>query len=159
MGLFGNDEDRARRETERAEQERLLAEQQRAKTEARAREAWAASPLGQATAALEAGRTFLELQLEVGRAEGQAMWGTRDYASTEQITSSAELLGDVERLGWHLEHVGYVFRMTGQSSSEKMFLSGQESAVSGVTMGIYLFRAVRSGADDGSTIATQPPIR
>lgn len=140
MGLFSSDEERARKEAERGERERALADQQRAKSEARARQEWAASPLGQATLAKEAGQTFFEIQVEVGRAEGQAMWGTRDYASSEQITSSAELLGEIERLGWRLEHAGYVFRMTGQSSTERMFVSGEESAVSGVTLGIYLFR-------------------
>lgn len=140
MGLFSSDEDRARKEAERQEAERALAEQQRARKQARAEQEWAASPLGQATTALEAGHVFFEIQLEVGRAEGQAMWGTRDYASAEQITSSAELLGEIERLGWRLEHVGYVFQMTGQSSTERMFVSGEESAISGVTLGIYLFR-------------------
>ena len=141
MGLFSSDEDKARKEAERAEGERAFAEQQEARRQARARQEWAASPLGQATTAMEAGQVFFEIQLEVGRAEGQAMWGTRDYASSEQITSSAELLGEIERLGWCLEHVGYVFRMTGQSSTERMFVSGEESAVSGVTLGIYLFRS------------------
>lgn len=146
MGLFGSDEDRARKEAERQARERALAEQQHAKKEARARQEWADSPLGRASAAKEAGQPFFEIQLEVGRAEGQAMWGTRNYASSEQITSSAELLGAIEELGWRLEHAGYIFRMTGQSSTERMFVSGEESAVSGVTLGIYLFRSVAAGA-------------
>ena len=142
MGLFSTDEDRARKEAERQEQERALAERQRAKADARALQEWADSPLGRASAAQEAGHVFFEVQLEVGRAEGQAMWGTRNHASSEQISRSAELLDEIERLGWRLEHVGYVFRMTGQSSTERMFVSGEESAVSGVTVGIYLFRNV-----------------
>lgn len=150
MGLFGSDEDKARKEVERVERERALADQQRAQSEARARQKWAASPLGQATTAKQAGQAFFEVQVEVGRAEGQAMWGTRNYASSEQITSSAELLGEIERLGWRLEHAGYVFRMTGQSSTERMFVSGEESAVSGVTLGIYLFRNAGGGSEQGS---------
>lgn len=140
MGLFGSEEDKARKEAERQERERALADQQRARKEERRRQEWTASPLGMATAAKEAAQTFFEVQLEVGRAEGTAMWGTRDHISSEQISSSAELLGEIEQLGWRLEHVGYVFRMTGQSSSERIFVSGEESAVSGVTLGIYLFR-------------------
>jgi hypothetical protein len=41
-----------------------------------------------------------------------------------------------------LEHVGNAFVMTSQSSRDKFMASGQQVAVSGETIGIYLFRNV-----------------
>lgn len=140
MGLFKSEEDKAREEAERqaiaAEEEARYA----AAEQEQAHQDWLSSPLGRATSAKEAGQAFFEVQLDVGRQEREAMWGTRDYASDERIDSSAELLEAIEKVGWTLEHVGYVFKMTGQSSTERMFVTGEDTAVSGVTVGIYLFR-------------------
>lgn len=140
MGLFKSDEEKAQEEAERAQQAQQEAARRDAAQHERARQAWLASPVGQATTAKEAGQAFFEVQMEVGRNEREAMWGMRDYTSSEQTTSSAGVLGEIEKLGWRLEHVGHVFKMTGQSSSERVFLSGEQTSVSGVTVGIYLFR-------------------
>lgn len=59
------------------------------------------------------------MQLEVGRNEREAMWGTRDYSSAEQTTSSAGVLGEIEKVGWSLEHVGYVFKVTGRPAQSE----------------------------------------
>lgn len=50
-------------------------------------------------------------------------------------------LDAIERQGWKLEHAGYVFRVTGSESRDKFLASGQQEAVSGEIIGIYLFRA------------------
>lgn len=140
MGLFKSDEEKAREEAERQQREQGEAARRESARQERERQTWLASPLGQATTAKEAGQAFFEVQLEVGRNEREAMWGMRDYSSSEATTSSAGVLGEIEKVGWRLEHVGYVFKMTGQSSSERVFLSGEQTSVSGVTVGIYLFR-------------------
>jgi len=58
--------------------------------------------------------------------------------------SHAGTLAAIEAVGWKLEHVGYIFMMTGESSRDKFMASGQQTAVSGKTIGIYLFRNVDS---------------
>ena len=132
--------ERLEREAEEARVAAAEAERARAEEEARQRAAWLASPVGAATAAKEAEERFLELQLPVGGHLGQASWG---MASGERkADSSAAILGQIEKVGWRLEHASYVFMVTGQSSTERMFLTGQETAVSGVTVGVYLFRNV-----------------
>jgi hypothetical protein len=146
MGLFKSDEERAREEAER----QAVAHAEQARREAAQKEQsfreWLASPIGQATAAKQAGQRFFELQMSVGYHEREAMWGSRDYASSDQVISSAGVIGEIERIGWHLEHAGYVFQMTGQSSTERFFVSGEQTSVSGVTVGIYLFRNTEAPA-------------
>jgi len=146
MGLFKSDEERAREDAER----QAVAQAEQARREAAQKEQayreWLASPIGQATAAKQAGQRFFELQMSVGYHQREAMWGSRDYTSNDQVISSAGMLGEIERLGWRLEHVGYVFQMTGQSSTERFFVSGEQTSVSGVTVGIYLFRNTEAPA-------------
>lgn len=121
----------AREEAARAEQARLVKEQQQ-------RKAFLATPVGAATAAKESGQAFFEIQLEVGGHKGDAWWGEANGQRT--ATSSAETLAQIESLGWRLEHAGYFFMVTGETSSQRVFLSGEATAVSGVTVGVYLFR-------------------
>ena len=45
-----------------------------------------------------------------------------------------------KKLGWRLEHAGYFFMMTGETSTARVFVSGEATAISGVTVGVYLFR-------------------
>jgi hypothetical protein len=102
------------------------------------REAFLASPVGRATEAWEAGDTFFEIQLEVGDHRGEAGFGATQ--GEHRTASSGRVLGEIEGVGWVLEHVGYTYMMTGQTSSERMFASGEATAISGKTLGIYLFR-------------------
>jgi hypothetical protein len=139
--------ERREREAEQARVAAARAEQEKAQAEARRRAAWLGTPVGAATAAKEDGQTFFELQLEVG---GQL--GTADFGSARgerSQTSSAATLAEVEKVGWRLEHASYFFMVTGESSTERMFLSGQNTAVSGVTVGVYLFRNTDSAATTG----------
>jgi hypothetical protein len=129
-----------RREREAAQAREKAAAEERARQaeEARAREARLATPVGSATAAKEAGERFLELQLPVGGHIGQASWGMATGSRT--VSSSAAVLGQIEEVGWRLEHASYFFMVTGESSTDRFFLTGQETAVSGQTVGVYLFR-------------------
>lgn len=127
------------REAELREREAARA---RAEEEQR-RQEFLASPIGAATAAKEAGQRFFEIQLEVGAHHGTAGFGSAEGRRT--TASSAEVLSEIEQLGWRLEHVGYVYMVTGETSTERVFLSGAATAVSGVTVGVYLFRSATEG--------------
>ena len=73
------------------------------------------------------------------------------------MSSSAEVLAEVESLGWRLQHASYFHVVTGQSSTERVFLSGQEVAVQGVTMGAYLFsNPAAAGEPRNGMPQTQP---
>lgn len=130
--------DRRTREAEQVREEQARAEQARVEQEQRERAAFLATPVGAAQAAREAGQRFFEVQLEVGGHRGSASFG---YAGGQRTTaSSAEVLRQIEDIGWNLEHAGYFFMVTGETSTDRMFLSGEATAVSGVTIGVYLFR-------------------
>jgi hypothetical protein len=131
------------REEEQARVEAARAEQARAAEEQRQRAAFLATPVGAATAAKEEGQPFFEIQLEVGGHAGSAGFGAVD--GRRRTASSAAVLGQIERLGWRLEHAGYFFMITGETSTDRVFLSGEATAVSGVTIGVYLFRNAALG--------------
>lgn len=130
--------ERRAREAEEANAAAARAEQARAAQEKRQHDAYLATPVGAATAAKEQGQRFFQIQLEVSRHSGSAGWGTTEGHHT--TSSSAAALGEIEQVGWRLEHVGYYFMVTGETSTDRMFVSGEATAISGVTMGVYLFR-------------------
>ena len=129
---------RQQKEAEQARAEAARAEQAKAAEEKRQRDAFLASPVGAATAAKEAGQQFFEIQLQVGGHVGSAGFGSADGRRT--TSSSAATLGEIEKLGWRLEHASYFYMITSETSSDRVFVTGQATAVSGVTMGVYLFR-------------------
>lgn len=137
--MFKSAEEKEAERREREAEAAREAERARQEEEARKHAEWLASPVGAATAAKEAGEAFLELQIPVGGHIGQASWGMA--SGQRSATSSAGVLASIEDVGWRLEHASYFFMVTAESSSEGPF-SGQQTAVSGVTMGVYLFRSV-----------------
>ncbi len=71
------------------------------------------------------------------------MWGGNNTAvDNTRSQSHVGTLAAIESVGWRLEHVGHVFVVTSESSRDKLLSSGQQTAVSGNTIGIYLFRNV-----------------
>ena len=132
------DAERREREAEQARAQAAAAEQARLAEEQRQRDAFLATPVGAATAAREAGQSFFEVQLEVAGHAGRAGFGSID--GRRSTSSSAATLGEIEKLGWRLEHAGYYFMITGETSTDRVFVTGQATAVSGVTIGVYLFR-------------------
>jgi hypothetical protein len=100
------------------------------------------SPIGQATTAKEQGQGFFEIQLEVGSSQRDTTFfgGNNDNIEKTKTQSHAGTLAAIEAVGWRLEHVGHVFVVTSESSRNKLLLTGQQTAVSGRTIGIYLFR-------------------
>ena len=69
------------------------------------------------------------------------VWGTNSTSNSQDKTKThAGTLAAIEAIGWRLEHVGHVFAVTSESSRERLLGSGEQTAVSGDTIGIYLFR-------------------
>lgn len=146
MALSGlSPEELARREREQA----LIA-----KREAATR--FAQSPAGRARFARNAGRKVFQIDLEVSRTQGQVVPLVAAFASSTAVLDAAGHIEAIEDEGWRLEHVGYVYRMTGSTSRDKFMASGQEEAMHGEVVGVYLFRATEGppphpapdGADD-----------
>jgi len=128
-------EQKVAEETQRAA-ERAAKEQERARRE------FLASPIGQATTAKEQSQGFFEVQLKVGSSQRDStVWGTNNTNISQNKTEThAGTLAAIEAIGWRLEHVGHVFVVTSESSRDKLLSTGQQTAVSGDTIGIYLFR-------------------
>jgi hypothetical protein len=112
--------------------------------EAEAQQAFWASPVGQATAAKQEGQGFFEIQLPVGSSQRDStiFGGNNTTLNKIKTNSHAGTLAAIENVGWRLEHLGYVFMVTSESSRDKFMASGQQVAVSGQTIGIYLFRNI-----------------
>ncbi len=134
MAWGKTDEEKA---AERDEEERRRSDAARAK----AAQDYAASPVGQAEAAAAAGAAFFQTQINVSRLDGNASWG--QATGTVEHTGRPDLLGQIESFGWRLENVGYVFIETGTTSTARVMMSGESTAVQGFVLGIYLFRAQR----------------
>lgn len=135
--------ERKEREAARAREEAAAAQRAKDAEERRKHAAFLATPVGAATAAKEAGRRFLEIQLKVGGHEGTAGFGATTSSHTTR--SSAATLEEIERLGWRLEHASYFFMVTREISTDRFLGTGESTAVSGVTMGVYLFRNANVG--------------
>lgn len=143
-------EEAARRKTaqrEMAETAKALADTARAKADAEKQAAsqeaaFRKTPVGLATTAKERDEGFFEIQLTVGSSRRDStVWGTNTTSLGRNKTRTyTGLLSEIEAVGWRLEHVGYVFIVTAESSRDKFLASGQQTAVSGETVGIYLFR-------------------
>ncbi len=97
--------------------------------------------------ARERNDTFFEIQLEVAESSRDVRFGEADSGSRSHHDNAGDLAA-IEAEGWKLANVGYVFVSTGQSSRQKVFGTGESFAVSGVVVGIYLFRSVDAPSSD-----------
>jgi hypothetical protein len=138
--------ERKEREAQQAREEAERAEEARVAEEQRKRAAFLATPVGSATAAKKAGHRFFEVQLQVGGHEGTAGFGST--TSRRSASSSAATLEEIEKLGWHLEHASYFFMITRESSTDHFMATGQSTAITGVTVGVYLFRNTNVGSSE-----------
>jgi hypothetical protein len=132
-GIFKkSDEERA------LEKASLEASQAKEKAEAQHR-AWLGTPIGMATSAKESGNGFFEIELQIGSSRRSVSFGSADSGNHKKSDFTG-LLSQIEDVGWKLVHVGYYFMITGETSRDKFLASGQNTAVNGKTMGVYLFR-------------------
>lgn len=118
-----------------AEKTRVKAEKQ---TE-RDRQAFEASPQGQARAAYHRGDLVLQTSFEVG--SQQAVVAVMMAAfSVGKSSDPSVILNAIAGEGWDLVNGSVVFVTTGQESRDKFLASGQQVAIAGATIGYYLWR-------------------
>lgn len=102
-------------------------------------DAYAASPVGMAYAAKSRGDAFFQVELEINSVSGNSQWGSAQ-GRVRGAGGRPDVLGQIEEIGWRLEHVGYVFIETGSTSTNRVLGTGQGVVTKGLTQGIYLFR-------------------
>lgn len=105
---------------------------------------YAESPEGLARGAFARGDGFFQLMMPAGALAGEpSLLGS----SENRIEGAGDphVLALVEREGWRLEHVGYVFVETGATTTNRMFNTGQGVVTRGVVQGVYLFRRAEPG--------------
>jgi Protein of unknown function (DUF2510) len=109
---------------------------------AKAEQAFWDGPVGRARDAKIAEQGWFQIELpvaETARTTRSVLFG--DVATmTDRTPGQGAMLAEIEREGWELVHVGFVFHETGQISRDKFFSSGQSIKTTGITIGIYLFR-------------------
>ena len=81
----------------------------------------------------------IDLPLSSTKARVEAMVGA--YADSSDAKDYSNEIQSVEGEGWRLEHANYIYRITGSVSRDKFLASGQQEAVSGEIIGIYIFRS------------------
>lgn len=124
-------------------EERAEKEQNRAKAErSRLERVFAASPAGQARAAKSLGMRIFQIDVPLSQTTGRTVAMVGAFANSTETEDCSNVIQSIEEEGWRLEHVGYVYRITGSVSRDKFLASGQQEAVSGEIVGIYIFRAM-----------------
>ena len=133
--------ERARLEKEERKQRERLEQDERTRQERieAARQAFMASPVGQARAAFENGDHVFQYSIDVMNQQAiiVAMVGSRTSSKEVDPTS---ILNAVCHGGWELVNGSFVFVEQGQQSRDKFGSSGQNVAIKGTTVGYYLFR-------------------
>ena len=123
---------------EKAEKERKKSEEENRKKEA----AFAKAPAGQARAAKKAGMKIFQIDIPLSKTKASTVAMVGAFANSTKIEDYSDTIQAIEDEGWHLEHVGYIYRITGSESRDKFLASGQQEAVNGEIVGIYIFRIV-----------------
>jgi hypothetical protein len=139
------------KESKREEKERERADKQ-AQTEREAEErrlaaekaAFDASPPGQARIAKLVGQRFFQTIIPIENVD-RTMLAKASHDMQTRVKDTSDIVGAlltaIEAEGWEFVEAGYVFRQTGGASRDKFLASGQQIAVMGETLGVYLFRA------------------
>ena len=145
---------------ERQQQQQQAAIKAQAAEEAarlKAHQNWLKTPVGQAASVWDQGQGFFEIQLQVGSSHRDStIWGNNNTTMGRgKSQTHAGTLAGIEAQGWRLQSTGYVFITTSESSRDKFLASGQQVAVSGHTLGIYLFRRVERPAQIGEVALEQ----
>jgi len=124
------------------EKARLEAENRKRKADEDERkrlERFTKSPAGQARAAKMAGAKIFQYVALLSQTSADVIAMTGAFTSVKD-SQHAAMLDSIEAEGWLLEHAGYVYRVTRSISRDKLLSSGQQEAVEGEIVGIYIFR-------------------
>ncbi|PKL31225.1 hypothetical protein CVV43_03695 [Candidatus Saccharibacteria bacterium HGW-Saccharibacteria-1] len=133
MGLFSvSEEEKARREEIK---KCNLARQE--ETE------FNASPIGRAQQAYKDGLGYYQTSFDL-EGVGRNTLNILSHSMNTQIKQTSDPVGAIltaiEKEGWDLIQAGFTFRQTHQDSRDKLLASGQQVAITGQTVGLYLFR-------------------
>ena len=120
-----------------AEQRKLQAEE---KNKEQARQAYLRTPVGQAVGAKERGDRFFEVQLDAAQLKGPASAFGSSENTVHRSARAPDVLGQIEEIGWRLEHVSHAFIETGATTTNRVLGTGQGMVTRGVVTGFYLFR-------------------
>lgn len=129
------------RDSEKKAQKQAAKEAEKAAKDAeRERQEFLASPVGQARTAYEAGDTFFQVSAPLSETKRTAMGvlGGDKAGMKRDEQAHGDILGRVEKEGWRLADVGYVFEETGSVSRDKLMSSGQTANVTGNIVGRVL---------------------
>jgi hypothetical protein len=126
------------------EAQQLIKQREREKKERkRQREAFMASPPGQARTAFEQGDELFQTEFSVmsQKAIIVAMVGG---TTTQKANDPTTILNAICREGWELVNGSFVFVEQGQESRDKFMASGQNVAIKGTTVGWLPLSEMRS---------------
>jgi hypothetical protein len=105
-----------------------------------------ASPVGQAARARLRGDRFFQIEVDDATLSEYAESAT-PAGGGRRARRTCDLLGQIEELGWHLEHVSW-WRVDGNGSVHDE-PSGQPEPAGEHVRGVYLFHAVPTSDTDG----------
>jgi hypothetical protein len=130
------------------------AERDAARLAARTKREFDATPWGQASAARANGARLFQITLPLSTSKATVVPMAGAFTDIE-AGNHGKTLDLIEREGWKLDHVGYVFRALGSESRDKFLASGQQEAISGEIVGIYIFRVVEGARGNVMTSVEQ----
>ena len=139
MGLLAKTDEQKAAKAAKAELKQLEKTKQ---AEEKARQEWFASPTGQARAATGRGDLLLQVSFDVVEQAGQIAWSA--MASTPDVRSTSNdpttTLNAIAAEGWDLVSASFTFVQTKEQSREAVVGTRQMTAISGKTVGYYVFR-------------------
>jgi len=142
MAWGRTEEEKAAERAAALEREAAAAAQEEQERQAAAAAAYARTPVGRALTAFSAGAQFFQIELTVSQLGGEASFFGSSTSSVTHVGQASDALGQIEQVGWRLEHAGWTFIETGATSSNALFGTGQGTVTQGEVTGIYLFRRV-----------------
>jgi hypothetical protein len=108
------------------------------------RKAFLESPAGQARTAHERGDHVFQYSHNVMSQQAVIVKMVGSH-SPQKTADPSVILNSVAAEGWDLVNGSFVFVETGQQSRDKFMASGQTVAISGATVGYYLFKRRDTG--------------
>jgi len=127
----------ARNEEERRKEMARKEEERRAKQ-------FEQTPPGRARLARRNGQRFFQVVLSVEKVD-RTWLAKLSHEMDTRVDHTGDVIGavltEIEDEGWELVQAGFAFRQTGHASRDKFLASGQQVAVMGETVGVYLFKA------------------
>jgi hypothetical protein len=110
------------------------------KARERQRQAFLASPAGQAREAFEQDDFVFQYSIDVHQTQATVVAMGGAYTKSKETNDATDVLNSVCHEGWELVNGSFVFLELGSESRDKFMASGQQVAVKGTVLGYYLFK-------------------